>query len=188
MKKIIALLLCACCFASVSAGCGYTDALDKAASSSATSTDDSANQSSSSNDDENKVNASDYSSNLDGLVQYFVDMNYIKDSVVKNKTEMDYSLLGATSGYKFTVSNNFTIELYEFDNKADATAKEIISSVKQDGSFSILGLNPVTAYLSDNEKYLMIYSDKSINDEKPDTSSSNYVLRDEVIENFKAFQ
>ena len=80
------------------------------------------------------------------------------------------------------------IELYEYDlNNLNDTAKSVINSVKKDGSFVILDLPAVTAYLSDNGKYMMIYTDNSIDKKNPDENSDSYKHREQVIENFKEF-
>ncbi|MCQ2514594.1 MAG: hypothetical protein MJ089_05865 [Ruminococcus sp.] len=186
MKKIIALLLLVCCMAAVSAGCGYTDALDKVNGTSSVEETTQGDETPSTKDEVNEDTV-DYDDNIDGLISYFIDKKYMAESSAK--TEMDYSLVGAEIGYKFTVNKSVTIELYEYDTKnLNATAKEIINSVKEVGTFTILDLAPVKAYISNNGKYMMIYSDKSINDKKPDTTSANYALREEIIENFKNFK
>ena len=81
---------------------------------------------------------------------------------------------------------DITIELYEFDTQSqNATADEVVKSVKADGTFSILELPDVKAYLSDNGKFLMIYNDKGLDESK--TDSDNYKWREEVLEKFKSF-
>ena len=106
---------------------------------------------------------------------------------------MDLSLVGAKAGKKFTAVRiddkdvkNITIELYEFNTGENkSTADEIIASVKSNGTFSILNLPEVKAYLSDNGKFMMIYTDKGLDEKK--TDSDNYKWREEVLEKFKAF-
>lgn len=79
-----------------------------------------------------------------------------------------------------------TIEIYEYNtDKKNATADEVIKSVKKDGVFKIYDLPEVKAILSDNGKYLMVYTDKSINEEN--TESDEYKLRDEIVTKFKEF-
>ncbi len=190
MKKFIAAVLCAGLIAIVSAGCGYTDALNSQNSTTAqdsqTSTEDTAVK---------EVNADDFEDSFSGLCQYFANMGYIKVADKKidetKVTKMDVSLIGAKEGNKYATDfggKSITIELYSFDIKnLNDTANSIIDSVKKDGTFSILDLAPVKAYLSDNGKYLMIYTDESIDDENPDTNSSPYQHREEVIKNFTEF-
>lgn len=184
MKKFIAAVLCAGLVAVSAAGCGYQDALTATTApteeTGTQATADSAEETSS-------VTDTDYNESLDGLYNYFVALGHIgKDNTV---TDMDAALIGAKQGKKYAVSNSITIELYEYDtNNLSSKANEIISSVKTGGEFTILDLSPVKAYLCDSGKFLMIYSDSSINDEKPDTSSDAYVNRQKVIDDFNSFR
>ncbi len=102
---------------------------------------------------------------------------------------MDSALIGAEKGRKYATTyngKNITVELYSYDTaNLNDTAKSIIESVKNDGTFTILEFSPVKAYLSDNGKYLMVYSDASIDESK--TDDDNYTHREQVIEDFKAF-
>ena len=85
--------------------------------------------------------------------------------------------------------SNIILELYYYDKKkTNSTADEIVKSVKDNGTFSIYGLPDVTAYLSDNGNYLMIYTDTAIDKTNPDKNSDNYKHREQVIKDFKAFK
>ena len=191
MKRIIAAILCTGMIAVAMTGCGYTDALAENSSSQTQET----SQADSNDATADEVSADNFDDNLDGLCNYFAKMDYIatkKDAIDESAlTKMDASLIGAKSGNKFTTKYNgkdVTIELYEYDTKnLNDTAKDVITSVEKDGTFTILELPAVKAYLSDNGKYLMVYTDSSIDDEEPDTESDNYKHREEVIENFKSF-
>ena len=188
MKRIFAALLCAGLMAVSFAGCGYKDALDSQQT--AQSTEDQAEETTAP-----LAEAADFEDNYDGLCSYFAKLGYIatKDGEIDNDkvTKMDASLVGAKEGKKFTATNNgkaVTIELYEYDlNNLNDTAKSVIDSVKKDGSFVILDLPAVTAYLSDNGKYMMIYTDNSIDKKNTDENSDSYKHREQVIENFKEF-
>lgn len=131
-----------------------------------------------------------YGNDLDGLVDYFVAKEYLgsKDGSIK----MDASAIGAKEGKKFAAKyagSNIIIELYSYDTKkTNSTADEIVKSVKDNGTFSIYGLPDVTAYLSDNGNYLMIYTDTAIDKTNPDKNSDNYKHREQVIKDFKAFK
>lgn len=183
MKKFIAAVLCAGLIAVSAAGCGYSDALDKATQATETTADATTATTA---EDNAPLTDSSYEDDLEGLHDYFVALGYIaKDTAA---TDMDAALIGAKQGKKYVVSSNVTIELYEYDTEnLNDTAKEIIASVEKDGTFTILELAPVKAYLSDSGKYLMIYNDKSIDDKKPDTSSNAYVTRQNAIDDFKSF-
>ncbi len=191
MKKLIAAALAALCIISALSGCGYKDALENTSSENQTTT-----TAATTDEAVKTVNASDYADSFDGLCDYFRDKGYIVEKAgeeVKesNVTVMDASLIGAEQGKKFVTKYNgnaITIELYAYNVSAlNDTAKDIISSVKSSGTFTILDLAPVSAYLSDSGKYLMIYTDASINSDNPDTSAANYTHRQEVIEDLAAF-
>lgn len=197
MKKLLTAILSLCFAAIFLAGCGFSDALD-----SQKSTTDATEASSQAEEIQSSVKDTDFDDSFDGLCDYFTAKGYNVEKAGKpvedtNVTIMDASLIGAEKGKKFATTYNgkqIYVELYYYDteNLSD-TAKEIINSVKTDGTFRILPDNngeklpAVPAYLSDNGKYLMIYSDASIDVEKPDTNSVNYTHREQVIEDFKAF-
>ncbi len=102
---------------------------------------------------------------------------------------MDYELVGADKGRKYTeqTKKKATIEIYEFNLKStNATADEVLKSVKDGGKFTIYDLPEVNnVYLSNNGKYMMIYTDKSINEDN--TESDEYKLRDEILTKFREF-
>ena len=189
MKRFIAAILCVGLSAAVLAGCGYKDALSKENKTTQ------ATEATGSAATVDEVDAKNFSDDLEGLSNYFAKKGYIteKDGKIDESTVtvMDASLIGAKEGKKFSTAyggKSITIELYEYDVKnLNDTAKTVVESVKNSGEFTILDLPSVKAYLSDDEKYLLIYTDSSIDDEKPDENSDNYKHREEVIENFKSF-
>lgn len=189
MKRFIAAILCAGLIAAVSTGCAYKDALSKES----TTTQATEATGSAATADEPKL--SDFKDNLEGLTNYFAELGYLtmKDGKIDESTVtvMDASLIGAKEGKKYATSYGgkaITIELYEYDvNNLNDTAKTVVESVKNSGEFSILDLPSVKAYLSDDEKYMLIYTDASIDDANPDKESDNYKHREEVINNFKSF-
>lgn len=189
MKRFIAAILCVGLIAAVSVGCGYKDALSKE------NKPTQATEATGILATADEVDSKNFSDDLEGLSNYFAKKGYIteKDGKIDESTVtiMDASLIGAKEGKKFITAYGgkaITIELYEYDVKnLNDTAKTVVESVKNSGEFTILDLPSVKAYLSDNEKYLLIYTDSSIDDEKPDENSDNYKHREEVIENFKSF-
>lgn len=184
MKKIIATILCAGLIAIMAAGCGYSDALDAQKSAA------DATAASEQGTTAPVVKSTDYQNNFNGLCDYFIKKGYVTTGDKNaNVVEMDASLIGATKGNKYTTSFDgkaITIELYELDLNND-TAKAIVESVKKDGTFTILDLPAVPAYISDNGKFLMVYTDASIDKEKPDQTSTTYIHREEVVKDFKEF-
>ena len=190
MKRFIAAILCVGLIAAVSTGCAYKDALSKDNTATTRATEATGNVAT-----VDEIDAKNFSDNLQGLSEYFAKKEYIttKDGKIDESTVtvMDASLIGAKEGKKYATSYGgkaITIELYEYDLKnLNDTAKTVIESVKNSGEFTILDLPSVEAHLSDNEKYLMIYTDSSIDDANPDKESDNYKHREEVIKNFKSF-
>ena len=190
MKRFIAAILCVGLIAAISTGCAYKDALSKDNTATTQATEAAGSVAT-----EDEVDAKNFSDNLQGLSEYFAKKGYIttKDGKIDESTVtvMDASLIGAKEGKKFITAYGgkaITIELYEYDLKnLNDTAKAVIESVKNSGEFTILDLPSVKAYLSDDEKYLLIYTDSSIDDANPDKESDNYKHREEVIKNFKSF-
>lgn len=110
---------------------------------------------------EASVDESKFTDNLEGLQEYMMAKEYISGTPV----DMEASFIGAKDGVKYTCSyegsNNITVELYEYDTSAlDDTAKEVIDSVKKNGTFELMGMT-AEATLSDNGKYLMVYKDSA---------------------------
>ena len=192
MKRFIAAILCVGLIVAVSAGCGYKDALSKENKTTQ------ATEATGSVATVDEVDAKNFSDDLEGLSNYFAKKGYIttKDGKIDESTVtvMDASLIGAKEGKKYATSYGgkaITIELYEYDltnlSKLNDTAKTVIESVKNSGEFTILDLPSVKAYLSNNGRYIMVYTDASIDDANPDKESDNYKHREEVIKNFRKF-
>lgn len=193
MKRFIAAILCVGLIAAVSTGCAYKDALSKDNTATTQATEATGNAAT-----VDEVEEKNFEDNLNGLSNYFAKKGYIttKDGKIDESTVtvMDASLIGAKEGKKYATSYGgkaITIELYEYDvrnlNNLNDTAKTVIESVKNSGEFTILDLPPVKAYLSNNGRYIMVYTDASIDDANPDKESDNYKHREEVIKNFKSF-
>ena len=71
-----------------------------------------------------------------------------------------------------------------------ACTKDDLSQIdiKTDGSFkNLFGDKVDSVYLSANGKYMMVYSDKTINDDTKETDE-NYTKRQEVIDKFMDFK
>ncbi len=150
MKKISAILALIILVASL-AGCGTTTAVK-----------------------EEKVNLSD---ELAAVEKVLKDEGYIpKDAVKTGMTPVSpegtkkkyggYLEIGAVEGVRYTFKYNesdVNLELYRYDtDKIEDKGKEVIASVKDKGSFFLAdGDEEITAYLSADEKYLMIYQDSS---------------------------
>ncbi len=187
MKKILAALLCAGVITVSFAGCTYQDALFNSSGSSQAAQGDAQATT------EPEAKAADFEKNLAGLSQYFEKLGIIAKAEKADGDqadpyiEMDASLVGAEAGRKYA-AGSVTIELYEYKTTGlGDTAKEIIGEIEKNGSFSILELPEVKAYLSNSKKFMMIYTDKSINDEKPDENADNYKKRQNAVEKLAEF-
>ena len=183
MKKIIPFVICAA-MALALTGCAAQSGpqLESVQASATESNTSSQNSDTSKTDDTSKeestpkkVNPADYDNNLDGLEKYFVDIGYIPEK--SKPTKMMYGVIGAIDGdrYNFVVNSTaIYLELYEYnpddlkDEKSEnyKEGNRVINEVKKDGKFYVFDNNggdnvAYEATLSDNGKYLMIYTDNS---------------------------
>ncbi len=167
MKKILPIILCAAIVFSVSGCMGTGNQLEKL------STDNVPKASS--------VKQADYDDDLEGLEKYLKKRVFLPES---EPTEMAYSTIGAVGGHRYTFmlnNSSVTAEFYEFDLKnINEDAKKTIDSVKKNGEFELLGIK-TKATLSDNGKYLMIYTDNS-------GEELNTTRTEDVLNAFKSFK
>lgn len=141
-------------------------------------------------DEAKSQNAADYPDTYEGLCNYLASFGYInplKDNADVTYVVMDYALVGATHGRRYTeqTKKKATIEIYDYSEARSATADEILAGIKDKGTFTVLGLPEVKAILSNNGKYMMVYNDKSINENNEE--QEEYKLRQEIVEKFKTF-
>lgn len=179
MKKIIALITAGVIAASLLAGCGNDPLTAGTAAPAATDESGAA----ATEQTEKKINRESYDKSLEGLAEYFNDLGYISNE--KDKTaKMEAKLIGAKKGNRYSY-NTARVELYVFDTKnPNETADTVIDSVERDGSFTLYD-KKIEAFLSDNRKYLMIYTDSAIGD---DTSSDAYKTKQAAIKALKDFE
>lgn len=108
--------------------------------------------------------SSGYEKNLDGMISYLKDTQLI----IGEGTDMSFDFIGAKAGKKFVYSYsgvNITCEIYEFDTaNLNQTAKDIVSSVKEKGTFTSLD-KEIKAQLSKNEQFMMSLVISGENDE-----------------------
>lgn len=175
MKRFFILLITSVIIFSF-AGCGYDPLRDTQPTTEATTgaTDQSSTEATA---------EKSYNNNYNGLVEYMKDKGYLDKTDEKNREKMRADLIGAKKGYRY-INGSATIELYEYDMKADnKEAKEIRKSVKNNGYYTIYG-KKISSYLSDNEKYLMIYVDTAVDGKK---ESDAYKKQENAIKDFKVF-
>lgn len=129
------------------------------------------------------VSDSKYSDTYEGLRDYMKAWGYIKTDDQNNIVKMQADKIGAEKGYKYT-DGDTRVELYSFNFKKDnSTRDKVIESVKNNGTFTLYG-ETIPAYLSDNGKYLMVYSNPAANDKNSDA----YKTKQNAIKAFKSFK
>lgn len=100
---------------------------------------------------------------MEGLCDYLVGNGIIAGNYVDMKADV----IGAVEGRKYQFKFNDTTiitEFYEFDlNNLNETAKAIIDSVKEKGTFEVLGTS-VNASITKGGKYVYIYGDTKTDD------------------------
>ncbi|MGN1127210.1 MAG: hypothetical protein ACI4RI_07190 [Ruminococcus sp.] len=143
------------------------------------------------------------SSQLSALEKGMKDKNFIPDNDKEvTKTEMSpvkqegtdgkteeyggYLIIGAVEGVRYSFKYNesdVNLEMYRFDTKKlDETGKKTISDVKSTGKMDIgEGDTKIKAYLSADEKYLLIYQDSS-------TDKKNQTKMNDAIKYFESYK
>lgn len=168
MKKLLPIILCAAIVFSVSGCTGGGTQLTALSADNVPSAD--------------SVKMDDYKDNLDGLEKYLKKRAFLPSEL--EPTEMAYNLIGAVNGHRYMFTFNgsaVTAEFYEFDlNKLNDDAKKTIENVKKNGEFELLGI-ATEATLSDNGKYMMIYTDNS-------SDETNTKRKTDVLNAFKSYK
>ena len=116
------------------------------------------------------------------------EMSPVKQEGTDGKTEKygGYLIIGAVEGVRYSFKYNesdVNLEMYRFDTKKlDETGKKTISDVKSTGEISIgEGESKIKAYLSADEKYLLIYQDSS-------AEKKNQTKMNDAIEYFEGYK
>ena len=107
---------------------------------------------------------------LDGLCRYMEGNGLIGGT----PHDMLADLIGAKEGrmYQFSFNDSpVQVELYEFDTEnLNETAQKILQEVRENGKFTMTGIESSNAYLSDSGKYLMVYHDTNTDEEHTNQS------------------
>lgn len=135
-----------------------------------------------------EVKVEDYAENLDGLIDYFKHIGYIlcPENGTSNATEtkLNAEIINAKAGKRFQFTyegSTVTMELYEFYTGENATPSDALAQVKKDGKFDVLGIDEFEAYISDNDKYMLIYTDNN-------KDEANVQRKNDVIKLFKSYK
>lgn len=189
MKKIIAVLSVCLIIVSAFAGCSDPLSSSNKSESKSSGTSSTAKKTKSSE----KKPAKKYNDSFADLRTYMKDKGFLTDEIIKkaDNTKLPpvdgvdykygYEYIGAVKGEKY-INNSVVIELYEFK---PGEKNEYIDSVKQNGKFTLFD-KEIEAYLTDNDKYMMIYTDKSLKD--GDTESDAYKTMQRAIKAFEEFK
>lgn len=123
--------------------------------------------------------SSEYADSFDGLKQYLSD-NYI---VAGDPITMSFEAIGAVDGCKFAMKydgRSGSVEVYEFDlENLSEIAKDCLDSIKENGYYTMLDTE-VPAEISENGKYIMIYTFEDSTDKLKEQ-------KERAIELFKDF-
>ena len=107
---------------------------------------------------------------LDGLCRYMEGNGLIGGT----PHDMLADLIGAKEGrmYQFSFNDSSVqVELYEFDTEnLNTEAQRILQEVRENGKFTMTGIESSNAYLSDSGKYLMVYHDTNTDEEHTNQS------------------
>lgn len=167
MKKLLPIILCAAIVFSVSGCVSSGTQLTSLSTDNIPSAD--------------SVKVDEYEDNLDGLEKYLKKRAFLPDM---DGTEMSYDMIGAKAGHRYIFTLNgsqVTAEFYEYDlENLNEEAKTTIESVKKNGNFELLGIT-TEATLSDNGKYLMVYTDNS-------GEELNQTRKTDVLKAFKEYK
>ena len=168
MKKIFALILASLMLISVMSGCGTTVP--------------NATESTSSTEETKPAEETTYEDNLKGLAEYMKDQGYIDNT--DNAYKMQAQLIGAEEGYRY-LKGAVQMELYKYNpDKLNKTAKDVMEQIEKNGEFELYG-KKIKGYLSDNGKYMMVYTDSAI--VEGDTTSDAYKTMEKAVKDLNKF-
>lgn len=123
----------------------------------------------------------DYDDDIHGLCAFLRDCKVTAGESI----QMEYGVIGAVNGYKFTYgynSSNVQLEVYEFPTEElSEEAQNVIGSVRENGSFDFLD-GTIPAILSADGRYMLIYTDA-----KAEKEDANKVHKAHVLDCFEAF-
>ena len=121
-----------------------------------------------------------YDDDIQGLCKYLEDCK----AAAGEKVQMSYDVIGAENGYKYVyryADSAVQLEVYEFPAELSETAKALLDAVRADGTFKVLD-NTVPGYLSNDGRFLLIYTDA-----KSEKEDANKTHKEHVLECFNTF-
>jgi hypothetical protein len=116
---------------------------------------------------------STYTKDFAGLQQYLIDRALLpyadlsaatpdsSDASAK-RTAVYYDIIGADNGVRYNLGGTVFIELYDFSNAKNDTAKSVLADIKDDGAFyPIENYDKLTGVISASGKYVAVYNTKN---------------------------
>ena len=164
IKKLLAVLLAALLCVSVTA-CANNSASSTAVATLETSSTASEGETAESTDKD----PAGYDDDIQGLCKYLEDCKV----AAGEKVQMSYDVIGAENGYKYVyryADSAVQLEVYAFPAELSETAKALQDAVRADGTFKVLD-NTVPGYLSNDGRFLLIYTDAK--SEKEDANKTH---------------
>lgn len=116
-----------------------------------------------------------YKKDFAGMQKYLVDMELLPtgDGI---KSETKAEVLGAQKGVRYILDAENFVEFYQIDTKATPDeAQKLYDTVKDGGTYDVLGLSQLKGVVSDSGNFIMLYA-----------ASSKYDYS-KIIEEFKKF-
>lgn len=103
-----------------------------------------------------------YEKSFKGLQQYLIDRGLIpKKSTEDQADTLFYDLLGADYGERYILNGDAFIELYDFTNAKNDTAKSVLKDIKDDGKFQVIkDFDDLDAVISKSGKYVAVYNSR----------------------------
>ncbi len=116
-----------------------------------------------------------YKKDFAGMQKYLVDMKLLPTGDgVKSNTKAE--VIGADKGVRYLIDAENFVEFYEINTKATPDeAQKVYDTVKDGGTYDVLGLAKVKGVVSDSGKFIMLY---------PASGTYDY---SKMIEEFKKF-
>ena len=175
IKKLLAVLLAALLCVSVTA-CANNSSSSTAVATLETSSTASGGETAESTDKD----PAGYGDDIQGLCKYLEDCKV----AAGEKAQMSYDVIGAENGYKYVyryADSAVQLDVYEFPAELSETAKALQDAVRADGTFKVLD-NTVPGYLSNDGRFLLIYTDA-----KSEKEDANKTHKEHVLECFNTF-
>lgn len=98
-----------------------------------------------------------YKKDFAGMQKYLIDMELLpSEGSAKSKTKAE--IVGAKAGVRYILDTENFVEFYQFDTKATPDeAQNLFDTVKDGGTYDVLGLTKLKGVVSDSGNFIMLY-------------------------------